>query len=99
MVAYDLDLPCSRTSKTEVLFALNQLLVEQAQDGRTVVLIVDEAHNVVRFVHDQHHRAAVLRLLHQQLVQREQHFRLRRPRTRQVQIVGHHLKELLGIDP
>jgi type II secretory pathway predicted ATPase ExeA len=29
-----------------VLFALNQLLVEQAQDGRTVVLIVDEAHNL-----------------------------------------------------
>jgi len=25
---------------------LNQLLVEQAQDGRTVVLIVDEAHNL-----------------------------------------------------
>src|ERR1700722_4298826 len=46
MIAYDLDLPCSRTSKTEVLFALNQLLVEQAQDGRTVVLIVDEAHNL-----------------------------------------------------
>ncbi len=46
MIAYDLDLPCQRTSKTEVLFALNQLLVEQAQDGRTVVLIVDEAHNL-----------------------------------------------------
>jgi general secretion pathway protein A len=46
MIAYDLDLPCSRTSKTEVLFALNELLVEQAQDGRTVVLIVDEAHNL-----------------------------------------------------
>ena len=46
MIAYDLDLPCSRTSKTEVLFALNQLLVEQAQEGRTVVLIVDEAHNL-----------------------------------------------------
>jgi general secretion pathway protein A len=45
MIAYDLDLPCTRTSKTEVLFALNQLLVEQAQDGRTVVLIVDESHN------------------------------------------------------
>ena len=29
-----------------MLFALNQLLVEQAQDGRTVVLIVDEAHNL-----------------------------------------------------
>jgi general secretion pathway protein A len=46
MIAYDLDLPCARTSKTEVLFALNQLLVEQTQDGRTVVLIVDEAHNL-----------------------------------------------------
>jgi len=46
MIAYDLDLNCPRTSKTEVLFALNQLLVEQALDGRTVVLIVDEAHNL-----------------------------------------------------
>ncbi|HTD44847.1 MAG TPA: AAA family ATPase [Bryobacteraceae bacterium] len=46
MIAYDLNLPCSRASKTEVLFALNQLLVEQAQGGRTVVLIVDEAHNL-----------------------------------------------------
>jgi len=46
MIAYDLDLPCSRTSKTEVLFALNTLLVEQVQDGKTVVLIVDEAHNL-----------------------------------------------------
>ena len=46
MIAYDLDLPCARTSKTEVLFALNQLLVEQTQEGRTVVLIVDEAHNL-----------------------------------------------------
>jgi general secretion pathway protein A len=46
MIAYDLNLPCARTSKTEVLFALNQLLVEQAQDSRTVVLLVDEAHNL-----------------------------------------------------
>jgi general secretion pathway protein A len=46
MIAYDLDLPCPRSSKTEVLFALNQLLVEQTQEGRTVVLIVDEAHNL-----------------------------------------------------
>lgn len=46
MIAYDLDLHCARTSKTEVLFALNQMLVEQAQQGRTVVLIVDEAHNL-----------------------------------------------------
>lgn len=46
MIAYDLDLPCTRTSKTEVLFALNDLLVQQTQGGRTVVLIVDEAHNL-----------------------------------------------------
>jgi len=46
MIAYDLNLPCQRTSKTDVLFALNQLLVEQTQEGRTVVLIVDEAHNL-----------------------------------------------------
>jgi len=46
MIAYDLNLPCARTSKTEVLFALNTLLVEQAQDGKTVVLILDEAHNL-----------------------------------------------------
>lgn len=46
MIAYDLNLPCARTSKTEVLFALNQMLVEQTQEGRTVVLIVDEAHNL-----------------------------------------------------
>ncbi len=46
MIAYDLDLRCSAKSKTEVLFALNQLLVQQAQAGRTTVLIVDEAHNL-----------------------------------------------------
>ena len=46
MIAYDLDLRCSIKSKTDVLFALNQLLVQQAQEGRTTVLIVDEAHNL-----------------------------------------------------
>ncbi len=46
MIAYDLDLRCDRTSKTEVLFALNQLLIEQANEGRTSVLIVDEVHNL-----------------------------------------------------
>lgn len=46
MIAYDLDLRCSRTSKTEVLFALNHLLIQQANEGRTTVLIVDEAHNL-----------------------------------------------------
>src|SRR5438128_6526827 len=46
MIAYDLDLRCARTSKTEVLFALNQMLLHQSQQGRTTVLIVDEAHNL-----------------------------------------------------
>jgi general secretion pathway protein A len=46
MIAYDLDLRCTTKSKTEVLFALNQLLIQQAQEGRTTVLIVDEAHNL-----------------------------------------------------
>lgn len=46
MIAYDLDLRCNRNSKTEVLFALNQLLLQQANQGRTTVLIVDEAHNL-----------------------------------------------------
>ena len=46
MIAYDLDLHCERTSKTEVLFALNTLLIQQMKEGRTTVLIVDEAHNL-----------------------------------------------------
>ncbi len=46
MVAYDFDLQCDRKSKTAVLFALNALLIEQAERGRTCVLIVDEAHNL-----------------------------------------------------
>jgi general secretion pathway protein A len=44
MIAYDLDLRCDHTKKTEVLFALNHLLITQANEGRTTVLIVDEAH-------------------------------------------------------
>src|SRR6204780_4156387 len=46
MIAYDLNLKCQRTSKTEVLFALNSLVVREADQGRTTVLIVDEAHNL-----------------------------------------------------
>src|SRR5437588_3480422 len=46
MMAYDFDLACDRKSKTDVLFALNTLLLEQAERGRTCVLIVDEAHNL-----------------------------------------------------
>jgi len=46
MIAYDLDLRCDRSSKTEVLYALNELLIQQVNEGRTTVLIVDEAHNL-----------------------------------------------------
>jgi len=46
MVAYDFGLRCNRTSKTEVLFALNEMIMERANQARTTVLIVDEAHNL-----------------------------------------------------
>src|ERR1700684_3950407 len=46
MIAYDFGLRCTRTSKTEVLFALNEMILERANVGRTTVLIVDEAHNL-----------------------------------------------------
>ena len=46
MIAYDLNLRCSRPTKTEVLFQLNDLLLQQAHHGRTTVLLVDEAHNL-----------------------------------------------------
>ncbi|MBZ5585637.1 MAG: AAA family ATPase [Acidobacteriia bacterium] len=46
MLSYDLDLRCNRLSKTEVLLALNSMLLERTSAGRTTVLIVDEAHNL-----------------------------------------------------
>jgi general secretion pathway protein A len=46
MLAYDFDLPCNKLSKTEVLLALNAMLIERTGAGRTTVLIVDEAHNL-----------------------------------------------------
>jgi general secretion pathway protein A len=46
MMAYDFNLQCDRKSKTDVLFALNALLLSQAERGRTCVLLVDEAHNL-----------------------------------------------------
>jgi type II secretory pathway predicted ATPase ExeA len=46
MICYDLDLRCAKTSKTEVLIALNQRLVQNAGEGRTTALILDEAHNL-----------------------------------------------------
>jgi general secretion pathway protein A len=46
MLSYDFDLTCNRLSKAEVLLALNNLLLDRAEQGRTTVLIVDEAHNL-----------------------------------------------------
>jgi general secretion pathway protein A len=46
MVAYDLSLDCDRTSKTEVLFALNEFLMHRNQSGMTTALIIDEAQNL-----------------------------------------------------
>jgi general secretion pathway protein A len=46
MIAYDFDLRCSRSSKTEVLLSLNALLIERANNNETTVLIVDEAQNL-----------------------------------------------------
>ncbi len=46
MIAYDLDLRCKPDSKTEVLMALNHLLLQQATAGSTAALIVDEAHDL-----------------------------------------------------
>jgi general secretion pathway protein A len=46
LLAYDFELQCARSSKTEVLIALNQLLLDRAHQGRTTVLIIDEAHNL-----------------------------------------------------
>jgi len=46
LVAYDFNLQVDGKSKTDVLIGLNTLLVDQAERGRTCVLIVDEAHNL-----------------------------------------------------
>ena len=49
MLAYDFGLNCNRLSKTEVLLALNHMLLDRTAAGRTTVLIVDEALAVVHF--------------------------------------------------
>jgi general secretion pathway protein A len=46
MIAYDFSLQCDRTSKTEVLFALNDFLMHRNNIGGTTALIVDEAQNL-----------------------------------------------------
>jgi general secretion pathway protein A len=46
LVAHDFDLRCDHRSKVNVLLALNHMLIERANHGRTTALIVDEAHNL-----------------------------------------------------
>src|SRR5437763_6963594 len=46
MIAYDFNLQGDRTSKTEVLFALNEYLIHRNNSGRTTALIIDEAQNL-----------------------------------------------------
>jgi general secretion pathway protein A len=46
MMAYDFDLQCDRSSKTEILIALNEFLIHRTASGRTTALIVDEAQNL-----------------------------------------------------
>jgi type II secretory pathway predicted ATPase ExeA len=46
MLAYDFGLPGTRFTKTEVLFALNNMLLDRGRAGTTAVLIIDEAHNL-----------------------------------------------------
>ncbi len=46
MIAYDFALPGGKFTKTEVLFALNNMLLERARSGNTTALIIDEAHNL-----------------------------------------------------
>ena len=45
-LARSFDLGCDGTSKTDVTFALNELLLQQSRDGRTTALIIDEAHSL-----------------------------------------------------
>jgi general secretion pathway protein A len=45
-IASELDLRCPGTSAYQVFSALHQFTLEQARKGRTVALIVDDAHNL-----------------------------------------------------
>src|SRR3954451_13076721 len=46
MIAYDFDLKCNRSSKTDVLFALNEYLIYRSHSSATTALIIDEAQNL-----------------------------------------------------
>ena len=50
LLAYDLKLNCARTSKASVLIALNDALLDRAQQGGTTVLIADDADRLRRDV-------------------------------------------------
>src|SRR5260370_18322766 len=47
MVAYAFSFQCDRTSKPEVLFALNEYLIHRNNTGRTTALIIAQAQNLV----------------------------------------------------
>lgn len=46
MLGYDLGLACARQGKTQILIALDELLLERGSRGITTALIIDEAHNL-----------------------------------------------------
>ncbi len=46
IIAYDLDLQCPRDSKSQVLLALQQMLLQRASRSMTTALVVDEAHDL-----------------------------------------------------
>jgi len=46
LIAYELGLNCATDSKAQVLIALQQFLVQQAEKGSTTALLVDEAHDL-----------------------------------------------------
>jgi general secretion pathway protein A len=53
IIVYNLGLPCNRNAKAQVRSALDQLIRQQARQGRTTVLIVDEAQNLAADVLEQ----------------------------------------------
>ena len=46
LIAHDLDLNCPANSKSQVLLALQQMLLQQAVKGGNTALIIDEAHDL-----------------------------------------------------
>ena len=46
MIATEFELVCSQESKAAILHALNEFLIRELDRGRTVALLIDEAHNL-----------------------------------------------------